>query len=210
MPPKRKTPQAVEVLDQIEEENEERLLMDANNNTEMEGSGEDDVTTVNSSSEKESSLSTSSQRKIGNPVPVYERSRWPQWRNQFFTDWRFNGDQITASCKMCPGNNCHSGHKSSFSNFKKHARNVHSKSWNEYDKKPASLGSAKSGTLERFGCSTMNAARKRHLDLKLTQAIVEESLPFNLVKKSSIREWVQVRIELKLLLNYTSINCFHN
>lgn len=196
MPPKRKSRQAAEVLDQIDEEIEESLLMEANNNTEMEGSEEDVIITANSSSEKESSISTtSSKRKIGNPVSVYEKSRWPEWRNQFFTDWRFNGEQFTASCKMCPGNNCHSGHKSSFSNFKKHAQTVHSKSWNEHEKKPASLGSAKSGTLERFGSSNMNTARKRHLDLKLTQAIVEESLPFNLVKKSSFREWVQVRIE---------------
>ena len=35
--------------------------------------------------------------KIRNPVPVYESSRWPQWQNQMFTDWRFNGKQFTTA-----------------------------------------------------------------------------------------------------------------
>ena len=46
MPPKRKSRQAAEVLDQIDEEIEESLLMEANNNTEMEGSGEDVIITA--------------------------------------------------------------------------------------------------------------------------------------------------------------------
>ena len=101
-----------------------------------------------------------------------------------------------VSLKICQENNCHIGHKWSYSNFKKHAENVHSKKWCEYEKIEVK-SSAEGVSLDRFTTTKMTPARRHHLNLKPAQTIIEESLSFSLIQNPSFRDWVHVTLELK-------------
>ncbi len=135
--------------------------------------------------ETEQLPSTSKLPEGAHSIPIFEQSKWPEWRKTCWTDWHEASGKVLAKCKFCSSGIYHSGNKDSYSNFLRHIKRFHVEEYGKIGTKVSPKSSLRQSSMTTFvynGKKT-SKAKKEQLDELVTSMICKDKLPLTILKE---------------------------
>lgn len=105
--------------------------------------------------------------------------------------------KIYAKCKTgdCPAKKIRYlvGGPTTFTNFTKHLKGVHSEEWKAYEAQHKIKTDPKQQSIKDYATSkAMQRSRQLQLEVQLTYSMAEDNISLNILTKPQFREWIQV------------------
>ncbi|KAK4013504.1 hypothetical protein OUZ56_026058 [Daphnia magna] len=108
----------------------------------------------------------------------------------------FANGKIYAKCKTgdCPAKKIRYlvGGPTTFTNFTKHLKGVHSEEWKAYEAQHKIKTDPKQQSIKDYATSkAMQRSRQLQLEVQLTYSMAEDNISLNILTKPQFREWIQ-------------------
>ena len=183
---------ASSIQDQLlyEEEEEQRIIdsieAQENDSDENEMSGEEEV-----GADKEDQASEVQIPKDAVPMPTFEKTKWPLWRQKCWKNWHIihSNGKVYAQCVYCKDEKYHNGSSDSFSNFLRHLRRVHEKEY-EQMKAGGKSHSSEQSSMKNFLASNIPKDRQKKIDNLIAEMIVLDNLPLTILQREGFRRLI--------------------